>query len=191
MSQVKMFAVGFKEAGIGGRFSKFNLHQEDKWFSLSQNSSTFNYCFEVKEVFHHNRFEEIPESVASNYKFDDQEWVSHFNIAKEVLRLVCKKRPIELANTTQDNRYYIDRVKEVVYVTNRSHVIACMPAYQQVPMVSTNAALHVLTEVLELTVDHEDYIGVFLYRGRVSIALNDQMYHTGCTPTEFELLIKD
>lgn len=191
MSQVDLFKAAFHESGLGGKFSKFKLSQEGNWFTLIRDGIRPEFSLKVFEVFYRNMREEISMQEALDFKGNNIEWVTNFSIAKEVLRVACNKRPAEVANTTQENRYYIDRIKEVVYLTNRSNVIACSPVYQICPELSTNVAVWYLATLEGLDVTSEDTLGVYTRCGLVVIHHRDTVYHTDMTPKILDALYKE
>lgn len=185
MSQVLAFTKAFATAGIGGRFSKFQLGREGEWFSIHPVGADGAYCFQVKEVFNHKMFEEISHAVAHTYMVDDTLWYSYFSKAKEVLRLVCKERAAEVANTSQENRYYIDRTREVMYLTNRSNVIAVGPTHQVCTDLATNDIIKYFTMVHGIDVAATDTLLAFTKFGKVTLYRNSTQHITGITPKEF------
>lgn len=185
MSQVLAFTKAFATAGIGGRFSKFQLERSGEWFSIHSVSTDSDYCFQVKAVFNPKMFEEIPQSVAHDYLAGDMLWYSYFSKAKEVLRLVCKERKAEVANTSQENRYYLDRVRSVMYLANRSNVIAVGPTEQICPLISTTEVMKHLKVAEGLDVKPEDDLKVFTKYGKVVVYLNGIPKYTDHTPKEF------
>lgn len=191
MSQVDLFKAAFHESGIGGKFSKFKLSQQGNWFTLVRDGIRPEFSFKVCEVFNRRMIEEISMQEAFDFKCDNLEWVTNFSVAKEVLRVACSKRPAEVANTAQENCYYIDRVKEVVYLTNRSNVIACSPVYPICPMLSTNVAVWYLTALEGLDVTSDDALAIYTFCDNVVIYHRDKLYHTDMTPRILDALYKD
>lgn len=184
MSQVLAFVMAFESSGIGGRFSKFQLERQDNWFFIKSVGEHGDYCFQIKEVFNRKMFDEIPRSVAHEHKRGDAGWAAYFSKAKEVLRLVCKGRRAEIANTSQDNRYYLDRIHDVMYIVNRSYVIAVGPTYQVCPSISTYDAIAYLVEQGIVVPSGAD-LHVFTKCGKVVLRFGEQYVYTDHTPKEF------
>lgn len=191
MSQVDLFKAAFHESGIGGKFSRFKLSQQGNWFTLVRDGIRPEFNFKIHEVFNHMMVEEVTYRIASDFNGTNPEWISNFNIAKEVLRVACKKRKAAVANTSQENRYYVDRVKGIVYIANRSNVISCAPVFQICPFLSTNVAVWYLTTFEGLDVTSDDHLGVYTHCDNAVIQYRDTMFNTDMTPKILDALYKE
>lgn len=174
MGNVVVFGKAFKECGIGGRFSKFQIVQHSQWFELV-NVDTLEdsrFCFQIHDRIDPRKFEQVGAADALSLHLDDAQWLSHFKTAQKVIAKIISK-----GNNRSENRYYIDQLNKSVIIANRMFVIEVTPVLREAHGVTTHAIFNYLFQ-RGVDVGGEDLVIAHLRFGTVYIHVNDQAYNT-------------
>jgi len=183
MGNVNIFAKAFKECGIGGRFSKFQIIQSHEYFELIniEQLEDVRFCFKVYDRVDHRKFRQVSAGVASRLHKHDPQWNMHFQTAQKVVAKIVSCDP-----NRADNRYYVDDLHGSVFVINRMFVIEVTPVLRQVPSVPTSAVIDYLElySKTEITEDHN--VKVFSRYGKVMVCVDGvQQFNTLLSEDEF------
>lgn len=180
----KVFANAFKECGIGGRFSKFQIVQSNDWFELLNIDSLEDarFCYRVYDRLDTRKYRNVTFSAACTLHREDPQWTTHIQTAQLVLNKILSK-----GNNKGETRYYIDDFHKSVFLINRMFVIEVTPVYREVPEVGSYAIYDFIETHTAKTIDPDDVITVHAKYGKVVAGWNGQIYNSLLTPEEFNV----
>lgn len=128
MNQADKVVAAFRECGIGGRFSKFQLERDGTRVKMIDQAkpSVNRWNFRLLDQFNASNYTEVTGVAAERLAKDDSIWVSHFSTAQKVIAKLVRvlDRPLQL----DDNRYFVDRKNQTVFVVNHGYSIGIVPA---------------------------------------------------------------
>lgn len=176
MGNVAIFAKAFRDCGIGGRFSKFQIAQSHEWFELIN-----IVCFRVYDRLDHRKFRQVSAGEAGSLHSDDPQWSSHFQTAQKVLAKI-----VSVDKNRGDNRYYIDDLQQSVFLINRMFVIEVTPVLRQAPEVSTYGVYDFLACYSKKEIDDSTNVKVFSRYGKVIVSVDSSKeFNSLLTAEEF------
>ncbi|ABY62874.1 hypothetical protein ST201phi2-1p041 [Pseudomonas phage 201phi2-1] len=183
MGNATIFANAFRECGIGGKFSKFQIVQSNDWFELMDIDSLEDsrFCFRVYDGLDPRKFRQVTSGVAANLHKQDPQWHTHFQTAQKVVAKIVSRDPKH-----GENRYYIDDLNGSVIVINRMFVIEVTPVLRQVPEIPTNAVLEFLSLYSKTDITEANKIKVFSRYGQVMVCVDGcQQFNSLLTEEDF------
>ena len=128
MSRSDKVEAAFKACGIGGRFSKFSLQRDGTRVKMVDQAkpSVNRWNYRLLDQFNASNYTEVNCVAAERLAKDDSVWVSYFSTAQKVIaRLV---RVIDKPLRPDDNRYFVDRKNNSIFVVNHGYSIGIVPA---------------------------------------------------------------
>jgi hypothetical protein len=191
MSKVSTFASAFKDCGIGGRFSKFQLVQDREWFSLIDVDTLSNstHCFRICETFNPKAFDQISGRDAQLLIENNPEWLTYFKTAQKIVARVVKDHGVTRYEDhhvdRSENLYYLDRLHKSVFVVNNQFVMEIGPVFRIAPEIPS----HVVYAYLEANgmrdLTCKDRVKVFTRYDEVVIYYRGDSIYTNLTVTQF------
>lgn len=189
LGNISLFRRAFKECGIGGRFSKFQLAEVGKWFLLTDflTGERTAYCYRVHDAVKRSQFEAVSSTFARNL-FPNSDWVTHIHTAQKVIARIVNPHP---AGDLGDTMYYHDSVNGSIYVANRMFILEVTSIIRDLPQVSSNAVFNFL-DTRKAVVSERDSVKVYSEFDNVHVRLYDIVSggSTTCVsdldPVEFE-----
>lgn len=184
MGNAVVFAKAFKECGIGGKFSKFQIAQAHEWFELINvdNTEDSRFCFKTYDRLEHRQYRAVYGGEAFALHKNDPQWSSHLTMAQKVIaKIVSRDR------NHGETRYYIDDNHQSVFLVNRMFVIEVTPIVRMEPNIGTDAVLDFLGMYMTHEITEDCSIQVYSKFGKVVVVCNNQQFNSLVTPQEFNM----
>ena len=128
MNRADKVEAAFKACGIGGRFSKFSLQRDGTRVKMiDQGKPSLNrWNYRLLDQFNASNYTEVNSVMAERMVKDDSVWVSHFNTAQKIIAHMV--RVVDRPVLPSDNRYFVDRKSDSIFVVNHGYSIGIVPA---------------------------------------------------------------
>lgn len=175
---LKIFEDAFKECGIGGRFSKFHLHQQGNWFRLINVDvlRDSKLGFVVHSSIYREDMPEIDSSEALEFGKQYPEWTTYLHTAQKVIaKIVRPGGPGNKYSTTTespDSRYFIHPVSNNLYVANRMYILEITPVIRPANYISSNAVFAYL-DTRNASVAEDETVAAFTEFDNVIVVITD------------------
>lgn len=183
MGNATIFAKAFRECGIGGRFSKFQIVQSHDWFELINvdHLEESRYCFKSYDRLDNRKYRHVSAGAAGLLHKDDPQWATHFQTAQKVIAKIVSRD-----NNRGENRYYIDDVHHSVFVVNRMFVIEVTPVLRHAPEVSSYGVYDFLADYYQHELKDSSVVTVWCKYGKVVVGVDGAfMFNSLLTVDEF------
>lgn len=182
MGNITIFANAFKECGIGGKFSKFQIIQSNEWFELVNLDilEDSRFCFHIHDKIDHRKYTNVSSDEALGLHGNDPQWGTHLRTAQRAMAKILSK-----GSNKGVDRYYVNTLHQSVYLVNRMFVIEITPVLRQVPDVCSLAVYDFLESVTAKVPVDDDVITVHSKYGKVVTGWNGKIYNALLTPDEF------
>lgn len=178
VGNIKVFTRAFMDCGIGGRFSKFNLHQRGNWVNLIPNDLTQanKLAFIIHEKIDRESMKEISSIEALEFGKEYPEWSSFLHTAQKVILKIV--RPGGPGNkyatnpTTPESRYFIHPHTNTLYVANRMYILEISPKVRPANYISSNA-VYAYLDTRNASVIEGETVQVFTEFDDVIVVISD------------------
>lgn len=196
---LKIFERAFMDCGIGGRFSKFHLHQQGNWFRLINVDvlRDSKLGFVVHGLIYREDMEEIDSIQALEFGKQYPEWTTYLHTAQKVIaKIVRPGGPGNKYSTTTespDSRYFVHPISRNLYIANRMYILEISPVIRPAQYISSNAVFAYL-ESVNSKPDENDTVEVFTEFDNVIIVVTNKQSggkiteHTDLNPVTFEVM---
>lgn len=183
MGNATIFAKAFRECGIGGRFSKFQIVQSHDWFELINidHLDDSRFCFKSYDRLDNRKYRLVSAGEAGLLHKDDPQWATHFQTAQKVMAKIVSRD-----NNRGDNRYYIDDVHHSIFVVNRMFVIEVTPVLRHAPEVSSYSVYDFLADYYRRDLTDTSVVTVWCKYGKVIVSVDGaHVFNSLLTVDEF------
>ncbi len=183
MGNAIIFAKAFRECGIGGRFSKFQIVQSNDWFELINIDTVeeSRFCYHTYDKLDNRKYRQVSAGEALQLHRSDPQWATHFQTAQKVIAKIVSR-----GNNRSENRYFVDDLHQSVFVTNRMFVIEVTPVLRQVPEVTTTSVYDFLEDYCTPEMSNTADVKVLSRYGKIIVCVSGgHMFNSLLTADEF------
>lgn len=202
VGNIEVFNRAFMDCGIGGRFSKFHLHQRRNWINLipTDAPSTHKLSFLIHPAMPRDEMKEISSIEALEFGKQYPEWTTFLHTAQKVIAKIVRPggpgNKYATNTNVPESRYFIHPITQTLYVANRMYILEITPKVRLAPYVSTNA-VYAYLDSRKAQPAEGDVVGVFTELGDVIVVISDPKsggsttYASQVDPVTFEVMYGD
>lgn len=188
---LKIFHKAFLECGIGGRFSKFDLHQRDNWFTLRERTGSRPLLgFRIHDKIDRRKMKEVTSGEAMAFGVDHADWATYLHTAQKLIAKIIRpggagSRQVSGGNTPE-SRYFIDPISKNLIVANRMYVVEISPIIRPSTYVTSPAVFRYLDSRKIVVDDTRDTVEVKVEYNDVIVVIKDTI--SGGSTTHVSLM---